>query len=82
MTRIAIATGGTAQRSPRRLARAARASQLVESAMPVIAEQGFSDFSLDEVAERADVTRNLLYHYFPQGRSDLAVAVAERAGKN
>ena len=48
--------------------------------MPIIAEQGFSEFSLDEVAERADVTRNLLYHYFPRGRPDLAVAVAERAG--
>ena len=58
----------------------ARASQLVEIAMPVIAEQGFTEFSLDEVAERADVTRNLLYHYFPRGRPDLAVAVVERAG--
>ena len=60
--------------------REARALQLVTVAMPVIAEQGFSEFSLDEVAERADVTRNLLYHYFPRGRSDLATAVAERAG--
>jgi len=42
--------------------------------------QGFTEFSLDEVAERADVTRNLLYHYFPRGRPDLAVAVVERAG--
>lgn len=48
--------------------------------MSVIAEQGFSEFSLDEVAEHADVTRNLLYHYFPRGRPDLAVAVVERAG--
>jgi AcrR family transcriptional regulator len=26
------------------------------------------------------VTRNLLYHYFPRGRSDLVLAVAEAAG--
>jgi AcrR family transcriptional regulator len=26
------------------------------------------------------VTRNLLYHYFPRGREDIVVAVAERAG--
>ena len=75
-----VDTTGSARRSPRRLTRTARASQLVEIAMPVIAEQGFTEFSLDEVAERADVTRNLLYHYFPRGRPDLAVAVVERAG--
>lgn len=49
--------------------------------MPVIAAQGFTEFSLDEVADHADVTRNLLYHYFPRGRPDLAVAVVERAGR-
>jgi len=48
--------------------------------MPIVASQGFSRFSLEEVAARADVTRNLLYHYFPRGRPDLALAVAERAG--
>ena len=48
--------------------------------MPVVAEQGFAEFSLDEVAARADVTRNLLYHYFPRGRADVALAVAEAAG--
>lgn len=67
-------------RMPRRLSRKARYEQLVEAAMPVVAEQGFSEFSLDEVAERAGVTRNLVYHYFPRGRPDVAVAVAERAG--
>ena len=48
--------------------------------MPVVAETGFADFSLDDVAARAGVTRNLLYHYFPRGRSDLILAVAEAAG--
>lgn len=40
-----------------------------------------SEFSLDEVALRADVTRNLLYHYFPRGRPDLTLAVVEEAGR-
>lgn len=48
--------------------------------MPVVAKAGFADFSLDEIASRADVTRNLLYHYFPDGRSDIVMAVAEQAG--
>ncbi len=49
--------------------------------MPIVAEQGFARFSLDEIAAAADVTRNLLYHYFPRGRPDLALAVGERAGR-
>ena len=48
--------------------------------MPVVAEQGFGEVSLDEIASEADVTRNLLYHYFPRGRPDVVVAVVERAG--
>jgi len=69
-----------ASRRPRRLTRDARLSQLIAAAMPIVARQGFSDFSLDEVAARADVTRNLLYHYFPEGRSDIVRAVARQAG--
>jgi AcrR family transcriptional regulator len=68
-------------RAPRRLSRDARLEQLVEAAMPILGEHGLTDFSLDEVAARADVTRNLLYHYFPRGRTDLALAVVERAGE-
>jgi AcrR family transcriptional regulator len=49
--------------------------------MPIVAVQGFARFSLEEVGARAGVTRNLLYHYFPRGRPDLALAVAERAGR-
>ncbi len=48
--------------------------------MPIVARDGFADFSLDEVAMQADVSRNLLYHYFPDGRNDLVRAVAEEAG--
>ncbi len=48
--------------------------------MPIVARDGFADFSLDEVTEQADVTRKLLYHYYPRGRTDVVLAVAERAG--
>ncbi|HEY2161724.1 MAG TPA: TetR/AcrR family transcriptional regulator [Solirubrobacteraceae bacterium] len=62
------------------MSRDARLEQLVDVAMPLVAEYGIAGFSLDEVADRAGVTRNLLYHYFPRGREDVMVAVAERAG--
>jgi AcrR family transcriptional regulator len=53
----------------------------VEIAAPIVADQGLAEFSLDDVATGADVTRNLLYHYFPRGRHDIIVAVAEWAGQ-
>jgi AcrR family transcriptional regulator len=71
----------TTARSPRRLNREARRRQLIEVAMPVVAEQGFTEFSFEEIARRADVTRNLLYRYFPRGRPDIAVAVVRQAGE-
>lgn len=49
--------------------------------MPLVAKQGFAEFSLDELAAAADVTRNLLYHYFPRGREDIVLAVVEQAGR-
>lgn len=73
-------TAARSERPPRRLTREARREQLVSIAMPVIAEQGLAEFSLDEIAGRADVTRNLLYHYFPRGRADLVLAAVDRAG--
>ena len=49
--------------------------------MNVVADQGLAEFSLEDVAARADVTRNLLYHYFPRGRADVAIAVVDQAGR-
>jgi len=66
-------------RPPRRLSKEARREQLVAAAMPVVAVQGFGEFSLDDIASAADVTRNLLYHYFPRGREDITQAVVEQA---
>ncbi len=50
----------------------------MEIALDQIAERGFDEYSLDEVAGAADVSRNLLYRYFPRGRQDLSLAVVER----
>ena len=66
------------------MSREARREQLVDAALALAARRGFSALSLDEVADAAGVTRNLLYHYFPRGREDLLTAVvdatAERLG--
>jgi AcrR family transcriptional regulator len=47
--------------------------------MPLVADQGFAEFSLDQVAASADVTRNLLYHYFRRGRPDIVLSVVRLA---
>lgn len=70
-----------ASRPPRRLSRGARREQLIASAVPVLTARGLTDFSLEEIAAPADVTRNLLYHYFPRGRPDIVLAVLEHAGR-
>jgi len=58
-----------------------RRSQLTEAAVDIVAEGGFQALTLDSIAARAGVTRNLIYHYFPRGRSDLMLAVVDRAGE-
>src|SRR3954454_22256216 len=65
----------------RRLSPEARRDQLAGIAQDLIAADGYASFSLDAVAERAGVTRNLLYHYFPRGRLDLFLAALERVGE-
>lgn len=65
--------------TPRRLSPTARRQQLVNAALALLARQGPVDLSLDAVARRAGVTRNLVYHYFPDGRGDLVAAATEEA---
>ena len=68
-------------RAPRRLPPEQRREQLERVALEVAAAQGYAGLSLDEVAERAGVTRNLLYHYFPRGKLDVFLAAARVAGR-
>lgn len=70
----------TEAKTPRRMAPEQRRAQLVAAALASAAEHGYAGLSLDDVGERAGVTRNLLYHYFPRGRLDLYLAALERAG--
>lgn len=51
------------------------------AAQALAARDGYASFSLEEVAERADVTRNLIYRYFPRGRLDLFLAAIHRGGE-
>lgn len=65
----------------RRMSSEARRDQLAGAAVEVVATEGWTGLTLDAVAERAGVTRNLIYHYFPRGRLDLFLAAVDRAGR-
>lgn len=65
----------------RRLSPDARRAQLAQIAQRLAARDGYAGFSLDEVAEHAGVTRNLVYRYFPRGRLDLYIAAIHVGGE-
>lgn len=64
----------------RRLARVDRSAQLVRVAAAVFAEHGVTAVSMDAVAERAGVTKPVLYDHFGS-RDGLLAAVVQQAGR-
>jgi AcrR family transcriptional regulator len=54
-----------------------RRAEIVEAARDIFLERGFAEIGLAEVATAGSVSRPLVYRYFPGGRPDLFVAVAE-----
>jgi len=62
--------GGASQ--PRvRMDAATRRALLLDAAAQSFAEHGFAQSGLAEIAQRAGVSKTLLYHYFPDGRPQL-----------
>jgi AcrR family transcriptional regulator len=48
-----------------RLTRSARRAQLLDAALEVFAEQGYHAAAMDDIAERAGVSKPVLYQHFP-----------------
>lgn len=63
-----------------RLSADQRREQLTEIGLELLAERPIHELPLDEVAERAGISRTLLFHYFPT-KSDFYAAVVQRAGQ-
>jgi AcrR family transcriptional regulator len=59
--------------------RGQRVAQIIKTAAELFGERGYDDVSLDDVAERLDVTKGLLYYYFAS-KDDLAAAAIETLG--
>lgn len=59
-----------------RLPRTARRAQLLQVALDVFADWGYHAASMDEIAERAGVSKPVLYQHFP-GKLELYLALLE-----
>ncbi|WP_346770757.1 TetR/AcrR family transcriptional regulator [Luteipulveratus flavus] len=59
-----------------RLPRSARRAQLMEAAQSVFVESGYHATAMDEIADRAKVSKPVLYQHFP-GKLDLYLALMD-----
>ena len=77
--RPGVVDGGRAGGSARweRKSPEERRADILAGARQVFAARGYAESGVAEVAEAARVSKSLLYHYFPGGRSQLLVQVVE-----
>ena len=71
---------GPTEQKPRggRLPRRERRAQLLDSALEVFVAQGYHAAAMDDIAERAGVSKPVLYQHFP-GKLDLYLALLDAA---
>jgi AcrR family transcriptional regulator len=75
--RIVTATPDTRPRS-NRLPRHERRRQLLDAALEVFVSQGYHAAAMDEIAERAGVSKPVLYQHFP-GKLELYLALLDES---
>ena len=68
----------TSQPSLKEVLRQKRAEYILEVAGTVLAEKGYRDASMDEIAARAGVSKGTLYQHFPT-KDDLFVALIDQS---
>ena len=61
------------------MARAERRSQLLAVALDLFSTEGFHHVSMDDIADRAEVSKPVLYRHFPS-KLDLYLAVVDEQG--
>jgi AcrR family transcriptional regulator len=68
----------TSDARPRRLPRQERRRQLLDAALEVFVSQGYHAAAMDDIAERAGVSKPVLYQHFP-GKLDLYLALLDQS---
>src|SRR5947209_10404289 len=69
---------GELQRRRRRMSVQARREELLSVGIELFSTRAYDEIWVEEIADRAGVSRGLLYHYFPTKR-DFYVAATRRA---
>jgi AcrR family transcriptional regulator len=72
---MTAASGGAPTR-PTRLPRSARRKQLLAAAQQIFVAQGYHAAAMDDIAERAGVSKPVLYQHFP-GKLELYLALLD-----
>jgi AcrR family transcriptional regulator len=75
---LVIATPQTTRAAGTRLPRPARRRQLLGAARDVFVAQGYHAAAMDEIAERAGVSKPVLYQHFP-GKLELYLALLDES---
>lgn len=57
--------------------RQVRRRTMLEAARAVIAEKGFKQATLDEIAHRAEFGKGTIYNYFPEGKDEMLFAILD-----
>jgi AcrR family transcriptional regulator len=76
-TDAAYADTGTSRQRSARLPRSARRNQLLGAAEEVFVAQGYHAAAMDDIAERAGVSKPVLYQHFP-GKLELYLALLDK----
>ncbi|MEN9923463.1 MAG: hypothetical protein RIS09_977 [Actinomycetota bacterium] len=66
---------------PARVARTERRAMLIDAARDVFVAYGYHQASMDEIAERAGVSKPVLYQHFADGKRSLYIALVEMTGQ-
>jgi AcrR family transcriptional regulator len=74
---IAASSGAQTDGRPTRLPRSARRKQLLAAAQDVFVAQGYHAAAMDDIAERAGVSKPVLYQHFP-GKLELYLALLDK----
>ncbi len=75
---LVIATPQTTRPAGTRLPRPARRRQLLGAAREIFVAQGYHSAAMDEIAERAGVSKPVLYQHFP-GKLELYLALLDES---
>jgi AcrR family transcriptional regulator len=75
---MTAASGGAQTARPTRLPRSARRKQLLAAAQQIFVAHGYHAAAMDEIAERAGVSKPVLYQHFP-GKLELYLALLDQS---